>query len=209
MLQRVMTDTAEILAKQSNGISDGWLFDTVMNCTPNVRQLRLQGAVPGGCNNAMGMAEYSLAKWHHVVATVSGTVGQLYLDGDLNGTGNVGNIPVNTLDVFIGSGHAFPSSLFNGLIDDVRIYNRALSSSEVAQLYAVESGPRVDLIKSVKPSFSNLTLTTNYQMQVSADMATWTNYGSPFTATNTSRIYPQYFDVDNWNSLFFRLQVAP
>ena len=30
-----------------------------------------------------------------------------------------------------------------------------------------------------------------------------------FTATNTSMIYPQYWDVDNWGQLFFRLQVAP
>jgi len=29
---------------------------------------------------------------------------------------------------------------FNGAIDDVRVYNRALASNEVAQLYAVESG---------------------------------------------------------------------
>jgi len=40
-------------------------------------------------------------------------------------------------------------------------------------------------------------------------MNTWTNQGSPFIATNTSIIYPQYWDVDNWNSLFFRLQVSP
>ncbi len=75
------------------------------------------------------------------------------------------------------------------------------------QLYQL--GPLVNLIKAVKPSFSNLTLTTNYQLQVSADLNTWTNQGSPFTATNTSMVYPQYWDVDNWNQLFFRLQVTP
>jgi hypothetical protein len=69
--------------------------------------------------------------------------------------------------------------------------------------------PVVNLIKAVKPSFNNLTLTTNYQLQLSADMLTWTNQGSAFTATNTSMVYPQYWDVDNWNSLFFRLQVTP
>ena len=66
-----------------------------------------------------------------------------------------------------------------------------------------------NLIKAVKPSFTGLTLTKNYQLQVSGDMKTWTNQGSPFTATNTSMIYPQYFDVDNWNSLYFRVQVSP
>jgi hypothetical protein len=76
-------------------------------------------------------------------------------------------------------------------------------------LYVYESGPRVNLIKAVKPSLSNLTPTTNYQLQVSADLNPWTNTGSAFTATNTSMIYPQYWDVDNWGKLFFRLQVAP
>jgi len=75
--------------------------------------------------------------------------------------------------------------------------------------YVLEFEPRVDLIKAVKPSFSHLTLTTNYQMQISGDMSTWTNYGAAFTATNSSMVYPQYWDVDNWNSLFFRLQVSP
>ncbi len=75
--------------------------------------------------------------------------------------------------------------------------------------YLLELGARVDLIKAVKPSFSNLTLTTNYQLQVSGDLNNWTNQGAVFPATNTSMVYPQYFDVDNWGKLFFRLQVAP
>ncbi len=69
--------------------------------------------------------------------------------------------------------------------------------------------PRVDLIKAVKPSFSCIMPGTNYQLQVSADPNTWTNSGSVFTATGTNMVYPRYFDVDNWDRLFFRLQVAP
>ena len=64
---------------------------------------------------------------------------------------------------------------FTGLIDDVRIYNRALSTNEVQQLYAYRYGPVVTLLKAVKPSFTGLLLGTNYQLQVSADLNTWTN----------------------------------
>jgi hypothetical protein len=67
----------------------------------------------------------------------------------------------------------------------------------------------VTLIKAVRPSFVNLSLGTNYQLQVSSNMSTWTNQGSPFTATNSAMIYPQYFDVDNWAKLFFRVQSVP
>jgi hypothetical protein len=78
-------------------------------------------------------------QWHHVVATVSGTTGKVYLDGILDGTGNVGNIPDNALDIYIGRAHpnngAGVNEWFNGIIEDVRIYNRALSDTEIQQLY--------------------------------------------------------------------------
>jgi len=67
------------------------------------------------------------------------------------------------------------------------------------------SNVQIGLIKAVKPSFSGLSVGTNYQLQVSGNLITWTNQGAAFTATNTSMIYPQYLDVDNWNQLFFRL----
>jgi hypothetical protein len=102
-----------------------------------------------------------------------------------------------------------PYAGFQGVIDDVRIYTRALSASEVQQLYLAEAGPFVGLLQAVKPSFSNLTISTNYQLQVSTDLSTWTNSGSPFTATSTNMISPTYFDVVNWGELFFRLRVAP
>jgi hypothetical protein len=64
-------------------------------------------------------------------------------------------------------------------------------------------------MKAVRPLFSNLLIATNYQLQVSGDMNSWTNQGSAFTATNNVMNWPQYFDVDNWGKLFFRLQAVP
>ena len=74
---------------------------------------------------------------------------------------------------------------------------------------AIQSGPTVALSRAIRPSFSNLNLGKNYQLQVSSDLNTWTNQGATFSATNSSMAYPQYWDVDNWSQLFFRLQVAP
>jgi hypothetical protein len=68
---------------------------------------------------------------------------------------------------------------------------------------------QIGLIKALKPSFSGLLIGTNYQLQVSAGLNTWTNQGAPFTASGPTMVYPQYWDVDNWGQLFFRLQVAP
>jgi hypothetical protein len=160
----------------------------------------------------MPLFKPSLNKYYQVVVVRAGTNVMMYWNGTLGATNQVVNPTVEPGNTFyIGCAGDFLSSdwVFHGVIDDIRIYNRALSVSEVQQLYAIESGPRVDLIKAVKPSFSNLTLTTNYQLQVSSNMSTWTNQGSPFTATNSAMIYPQYFDVDNWDKLFFRVQSVP
>lgn len=75
-------------------------------------------------------------------------------------------------------------------------------------VYSLSLGPTVGLAYAVKPTFSNLAIGKNYQLQVTSNLSNgFTNYGSVFTATNNSMVYPQYFDVANWNQLFFRLQV--
>ncbi len=153
------------------------------------------------------------APWKQLVVACSPTNCSLYLNGVRIGSTNVTVNPFPSVNSAIGrhwwAGGANSSARMTMDVKNFRMYNRALSASEVRQLYAYEFGPDVELIKAVKPSFKRLTLTTNYQMQISTDMSTWTNYGAAFTATNTSMIYPQYFDVDNWGQLFFRIQEVP
>ncbi len=67
----------------------------------------------------------------------------------------------------------------------------------------------VEGLGTVTPSFKGLLLGTNYQLQVSTDLSTWSNTGPMFTATNASEAYPQPFGVTNGNRLFFRLRSAP
>jgi hypothetical protein len=156
--------------------------------------------------------------WTHLVGTFK--QGQ-YIQFWVNGTFVQSNsIPDDTL--FTLPGYELNSALgvydwapgpylgFTGAIDDVRLYNRALSSEEVQQLEQVEAArrPTLSLVKAVKPAFGLLTVGTNYQLQVSADLVNWTNHGPPFTATNSSMTLPEYWDVGNWTQLNFRLQVA-
>jgi hypothetical protein len=146
--------------------------------------------------------------WHNLVVTYDGSTMIITIDGIFSqGQTLVMNTPVST--VKIGSSTSGGPAFFAGSIDDIRIYNRVLSPLEVAQLYSIESGPKIDLIKAVKPSFSGLSVGTNYQLQVSGNFTTWTNEGTPFPATNSIMVYPGYFDVPNWQALYFQLKVAP
>ncbi len=134
-------DGYRILDKATAGTTNGWTFDTYDGITS--KRIRLQGAALNSLNVG-GTSIYSLQEWHHVVATVSGTNGKLYLNGKLDGFGNIGNIPRNTLNIFIGCAHTWENNkmYFNGAIDDVCVFNRALSEAEVTQLNYLQSSVR-------------------------------------------------------------------
>jgi Concanavalin A-like lectin/glucanases superfamily len=74
-------------------------------------------------------------KWHLVTATFkAGTSGGMrcYSDGNLVSVNTI-SIVNQSVQIMIGEGNA--NQYFNGLIDDVRVYNRVLSDAEVKQLY--------------------------------------------------------------------------
>ena len=77
-------------------------------------------------------------KWHHAVVTYDKSNQYLYKDGELAySRDQIGNIGQNTSRFLIGArGNAAPYNYFYGIIDEVRIYNKALSSAEIQQLYA-------------------------------------------------------------------------
>jgi hypothetical protein len=87
----------------------------------------------------------------------------------------------------------------------VRVYNRVLSSNEVAQLYAIESGQPFSVLKAVTVQDYSLYVGSNYQVQMSSDLISWTNYGGVVTATSSYWLSTNFWFVGNWNQLFFRL----
>jgi hypothetical protein len=99
--------------------------------------------VEHGNGNIRGTNGASLLddEWHHVATTVpqNGTIEdvRLYVDGgDVTGiaSADAGFSVKADVDVRIGMGGPTGGRFFNGLIDDVRLYNRVLSAGEVAWL---------------------------------------------------------------------------
>jgi len=75
--------------------------------------------------------------WHHVGLVWSNHMRSLYVDGLLVAQDAKMVAVVTTLyePLYLGTaGDLVPESLFEGLIDDVRIYNRALDPDEIAEL---------------------------------------------------------------------------
>ena len=75
--------------------------------------------------------------WHHIVYTKDGTNHAIYVDGSLDQS-FTSNADISWIQpLFIGKRWTKSTSVgwFNGIIDDVRIYNWALNAEEVALLY--------------------------------------------------------------------------
>lgn len=72
-------------------------------------------------------------EWTHVAVTLNGTAARIYINGQLDASGTVGLPLANSVDQAIGSSYS-PYYFFAGAIDDLLLYNRALSQSELQQL---------------------------------------------------------------------------
>jgi hypothetical protein len=84
------------------------------------------------------------SSWHFLSVTFTrGDAIRAYLDGTLNQTANISSATgyqTNSQSLLFGKlsdGSGLGSQYYYGLLDDVSIYNRALSSAEVFQLYTI------------------------------------------------------------------------
>lgn len=96
-----------------------------------------------------GTSKLPLNTWTHVASTYDGAVYRLFINGNQVATLNsTGNITTSTDLLRIGGSAALGSQYFAGLIDEVRIYNRALSQSEI----------QTDMITPIAPDLTNPTV---------------------------------------------------
>jgi hypothetical protein len=103
---------------------------TLANGQPRVWISRTGGAAyqPG----ATGM--FKVGTWHHVAGVYDGAQLKLYLDGALAATSNVTGNLIGYDTVLRMGANGVLTELLNGKLDDVRIYNRALSELEIRYL---------------------------------------------------------------------------
>ena len=130
----------------TNGINKSWQLrlgwsagDKVFFCVSN----STDGTCLGNSTNHAGNSGYLFANnWYHVVVTYDGSSGNtsLYLNGVVNWTDLKANMVVSTEALTIGKDTAVSTNtIFNGSIDDVIIFNKTLTSAEVASLYSAQS----------------------------------------------------------------------
>lgn len=118
------TEKAVIRQNLANNGAGGQLhfyvnFGTTAN--PDLHHLTAPGVLQQGC-------------FHHVAGTYDGTTMRLYLDGvELRADARSGTVATGN-GVMLGQNQAFEG--LEGRLDDVRVYDRALTATEVSQIQA-------------------------------------------------------------------------
>lgn len=100
-------------------------------------QQKLRFAIGNGYE--LSNSDISVDQWYHTVLLwqENGEIA-LYINGEYSGNGEFTNSDFNFQDTesfYLGRGWAGNRGIFAGIIDDIRIYNRNLSESEILELY--------------------------------------------------------------------------
>ena len=120
--------------------SIGWHHGTHVQLNQGSHVIRYLHRMPldyQGGTNIYSPATYADQAWHHIATVKEGDTMRLYMDGAEVATGTDSTVFPIVFETHMGKAFAlFPSDTryFNGLLDDVRIYGRALSAEEVSEL---------------------------------------------------------------------------
>ena len=135
----------------------------------------------GGSNvTAVGTTNLVLNTWTFLAATYNGSKLSLYVNGTLvKSTSTTGNMVTSTGALRIGGDSVF-GEYFNGLIDEVRVYNRALSQAEIQTdqtTPVADTTPPSITAETPAPSATNVpitsALTATFSESVQASTIQW------------------------------------
>jgi hypothetical protein len=126
------------------------------------------GRIKGG-NGTSGFDQYGMWQtdlrgqgWQYTVITYDGSVFRAYLDGQAKGTftwnGGIGD--TSSYDIWLGQ---FWGPSYNGAIDEVQIYNRALSAAEVQGSFQQRPDSSSNLLAKVPKGTTDFIATLSWQ----------------------------------------------
>ena len=131
---------------KENGNSDGWNFFVGNAAATNLGSIAyLHHGIGSYGVWSSPTNSITVGNWYHAVMVYDRTSylndPVFYINGALVATTENQSPPAGAMDndnlrsVFIGNSNAAAERTFNGSIDDVRVYNRALSAGEIKMLY--------------------------------------------------------------------------
>ncbi|OGG01585.1 hypothetical protein A2Z33_04555 [Candidatus Gottesmanbacteria bacterium RBG_16_52_11] len=101
---------------------------------------KLEFSTDGGVTTGVSTLTLSTGTWYHIVLAADETKTRLYINGTPDKEITHTGILYQNGNIALGADTS-GSNAWNGKIDDVRIYDRALSPAEISQLYNWAPGP--------------------------------------------------------------------
>ena len=160
-------------------------------------------------------------RWYYLAATYDGNTMNIYVDGVLEGSNNVGSIVFgNTSSLYFGY-HAFPGWpwYLDGIIYEISIWGRARTQAEIqADMYQELTGNEPDLAGYWKLNEGSGQVVHDYSnngnngqlgstLGVDPDDPTWTfgflnfNGGDKVVVPNNTSLNPSQITVETWVKL--------
>jgi hypothetical protein len=171
-----------------------YMFLTPQNGSTTRVRFAITTSGGGGEQQITGTSALNAGVWYHVAVTLNGNTGILYVNGAAVGTNNAMTLMPSslgsTVNNYIGRSQYTADPYLNGVFDEFRIYNVALSPAEIAATDAL--GPNQILsTNSPQVAFSAVTDTgltvtwpltsAGFTLQATTNLisGSWTNVVSP------------------------------
>jgi hypothetical protein len=159
--------------------------------------------------------------WHHIAGVYDGSKLIMYQDGrDVDSKSLAGYINANWNRVLIGENGQAPNRFWNGLIDEVRIYSRALTAEEIRVLAGAKAPPPPPpppAPDDVTAAGHDSRIDLRWQSDADPNLAGYNIYRGeteqgPFTKLNDSVhracVYSDFFGVNDVTYYYYVTSVA-
>jgi chitodextrinase len=148
----------------------------LMASTDNGNRPGVGGTWNDGNKNIFGPTVLPVNTWSHLATTFDGTTVRFFVNGvQVSSQAQTAALGTTTGTLQIG-GDSYPNEFFAGLIDEVRVYNRALSAAEIQADMGVAVGtpppPVVDTVAPSAPPTLSATAASATQINLSWTAAT-------------------------------------
>ncbi len=144
----ILPDVMGIITKGSGNQAFSMTFDDDSSLGLHANS---GGGVTGGSGSLSHASGASLpvGPWKHVAACYDGTKCIFYIDGALDSTFTVPGVQVGSINEALYLG-VHDDLYFNGRLDDLRVYNRAISAPEAAALHSGATGGGLRIMRWVE-----------------------------------------------------------
>jgi len=128
--------------------NEGRSYELVVDQNNRFRMVASNNGLDSGVTFVSSNGPVINGQWYHVVGVLNGSNLKIYVNRELQNDQKThsGGIYSSNSNVIFGAFNTGDDYRFNGLMDEVRVFDRALSEAEIDQLYVHDAADRLDLL---------------------------------------------------------------